>query len=245
MFPSKNSFAKLIQDFQVKLLSKEAYQNNFKLFQKNIFEMPPSDLYCLKVAKWFNNFTKAYDYLENENIINKNYRITKDNIFNTYEQIVKDLREHVINIATYHDLLLHLLNEIYEINSNSRNISWESIEQEISEENIKQQMSKIYSYMKKEISYRNAVLHDMNFLWIDDYLSIEINQICDMLPIEDIELQSLIEPWKAPLRMSLQIIINEIKTEESKRFSNIKKETEKLFDYLCIPYTKKINVLLN
>lgn len=207
--------------------------------------MPPSDLYCLKVAKWFNNFTRAYYYLENENIINKNYRITKNNIFNIYQQIVKDLRDHVINIATYHDLLLHLLNEVYGINANSKNISWKSIGQRITEENIKQQMTKIYSYIKKEISYRNATLHDMNFLWLDDYLSIEVNQICGMLPIEDIKLQRLIEPLKAPLRISLKAIMDKIKKDESKRISNIKKETEKLFDYLCAPYMKKINALLN
>jgi len=244
MFSYENSFAKLMKEAQVKLLSKKNYQEGFKIFQKNVFEMPPVDLYCLKVSKWFNNFTRAYDFLENENIIVNDYKISKTNIYNTYEIIVKDLREHVINIASYHDLLLHLLNEVYQITDNSKNLSWDLVKQGIDEDKVKQQMTKIYSLMKKEISYRNAVLHDMNFLWIDDYLTIEVNQICGMLPIEDNELQELIEPLKAPLRIHLQKIINNIKVDETKRFNNIKKETEKLFDLLCVPYKNKINALM-
>ncbi len=201
MFPYENDFAKKIKEFQVRLLSNKDYQKNFNLFQNNTFEMSRSDLYSLSVSKWFYKFTKAFDYLEHENIISNKYEVTESNIHTIYELLSKDLRDHVINIASYHDLLLHMLIVVYEIKLNSKNLSWELISKCITEERVKQQMTKIYSYMREEIVYRNNVLHDMDFLWIDNYLSIEINQLCNLFQFEDDEMKMLLAPLKNELKI--------------------------------------------
>lgn len=245
MFPYENNFAKKIKEFQVKLLSNKNYQENFNLFQNNTFEMSCSDLYSLSVSKWFYKFTKAFDYLEYENIISNKYEVTESNIYTIYELLCKDLRDHVINIASYHDLLLHMLNVVYEIKLNSKNLSWELISKGITEERVKQQMTKIYSYMREEIVYRNNVLHDMDFLWIDKYISVEINQLCSFFAFEDNEMRKILEPFKKELVILLQNKIRQIQLKEKKRFNNIQKETDILFQFLCTPYEKKLLTLMN
>lgn len=47
------------------------------------------------------------------------------------------------------------------------------------------------------------------------------------------------------LRYSLQNVIYKIQKEEIVRFDNIKKETDKLFQFLCTPYEKKLLTLMN
>ena len=180
----------------------------------------------------------AYDELLNKN------EVTETNIYSIYTTLCKDLRDHVINVATYHDLLLHLLDSVYEIKNDSKNLSWKLIEQGIHEERVKQQMNKIYSFMKKEIRYRNNVLHDMDFLWIDNYLSIEINQLCNLFVFEDNEMIKLLEPLKKELVIQLQNKIHQIQKEEKERFDNIQKETNKLFEFLYNPFNEKVKVLL-
>ena len=244
MFSYENEFAKLQREFQIRFLSNKKYQKEYKLFQNNTFEMNLVDLYCLAVTKWFNNFIKAFEFFENENIIHQEYEVTENTISNVYDILIRDLRDHVINIASYHDLLLHLLNEIYEIKSDSKNLSWDYIAQGICEESVKQQMTKIYSYMRKEIPYRNAVLHDMNFLWIDNYLTIEMNQLCSILQFDDDEMKKLLDPLREPICIRLRSLISQIQNEEKERFNNIKKETEKLFVLLCNPYNKRIKSLM-
>ena len=244
MFLYENIFAKTIKEFQIKLLRNKDYQKKFNLFQKNIFEMNPSDLYSFTVSKWFYKFTNFFDYLENENIILNKYEVTETNIYSIYTTLCKDLRDHVINVATYHDLLLHLLDSVYEIKNDSKNLSWKLIEQGIQEERVKQQMNKIYSFMKKEIRYRNNVLHDMDFLWIDNYLSIEINQLCNLFVFEDNEMIKLLEPLKKELVIQLQNKIHHIQKEEKERFDNIQKETNKLFEFLYNPFNEKVKVLM-
>ena len=139
---------------------------------------------------------------------------------------------------------MHLLDSVYEIKNDSKNLSWKLIEQGIQEERVKQQMNKIYSFMKKEIRYRNNVLHDMDFLWIDNYLSIEINQLCNLFVFEDNEMIKLLEPLKKELVIQLQNKIHHIQKEEKERFDNIQKETNKLFEFLYNPFNEKVKVLM-
>ena len=98
--------------------------------------------------------------------------------------------------------------------------------------------------MKKEIRYRNTVLHDMDFLWIDNYLSIEINQLCNLFVFEDNEMIKLLEPLKKELVIQLQNKIHHIQKEEKERFDNIQKETNKLFEFLYNPFNEKVKVLM-
>ena len=92
---------------------------------------------------------------------------------------------------------------------------------------------------------RSGIIADVIKKIINDYhLYITVHTLSEYRAIKKIYKDyKNVECFKLDITKDLDKI-NNIKVDETKRFNNIKKETEELFDLLCVPYKNKINALM-
>jgi hypothetical protein len=239
MFNLDNKFVKLVlENEKAKIVKYDLSGKYIKkgLVKKLKIQLTDNEYYYDTVAKWFFRLSDVIDSIQNIQIqINRN-RFTRKSITTTYNKLVKNINDYNIYLASYHDLLLHLLIAVLRINLPHKNIAWNKIKDYCSND-IKVSVGKIYSLLKEEIEYRNSSLHDFNYSWMEKYFTYETIRLISIMRFP--EIKTIMEPLQAPLVYNANIELSEIKKSIEYKIKVLENTTYDFFEKLVKWYEKK------
>lgn len=227
MFDMSNKFVNELLTDQKNFLLKNINLKNFDLFdRKNEIQLSAKDYYIYKVSNWFFRLNDNLAQLQDSDLLKKNVRFQKRNIYKSYISFLKYIKAIIIDISSYHDLLFHFLFQLNKMNIYDNNLTWEVIKPNLDDNTINI-MNELYNKIKTEINFRNRALHDFDYSWMDKYIGSKAVTLCENHFFKQME--SILLPYQKSLIKEMNLNAKKIQLLFIDKVNTLKSLTQKLF----------------